>query len=54
MENCAQFWGAQCKKDEEEWDRSRGGLVAESGSQGIGPMSRAGRSMVGFTKQRRG
>lgn len=42
MENCAQFWGAQSKKDEEERDRSRGGVEAESGSQGICPMEGAG------------
>ena len=32
-ENCAQFWAAQCKKDEEEPDGSSGGLATESGSQ---------------------
>lgn len=44
MENCAQFWAAQCKKDEEEPDGSSGGLVTESRSQSTCPTSRGGRS----------
>lgn len=29
MENCARFWDAQCKKDEDERDRSSGVLEVE-------------------------